>query len=250
MRVVSLVPSWTETLIEAGVDVVGRTRFCVHPSDRVRSVPIVGGTKDLDDRALQAIGADVVLLDREENPKDFLQRISCPVLDTHVDSIAGLALELERLSLALRAPPLAALAARARRVAETPDRDRLSPPWPGFLEELTPLTEDREIHYVIWRNPWMTIGPGTYIDSVLAKLGFRRAALSSEGRYPVIAEDELARAYNLFSSEPFPFAKKISDLRREGWQGALVDGECYSWFGVRSLRFLEAQLGLDAEPLT
>ena len=48
MRVVSLVPSWTETLIEAGVDVVGRTRFCLHPRDRVKSIPAVGGTKDAD----------------------------------------------------------------------------------------------------------------------------------------------------------------------------------------------------------
>ena len=70
----SLVPSWTETLICAGVDVVGRTRFCIHPEGKVGSIAALGGTKNLKSQELMNLKPDLIILDQEENPKEFIKR--------------------------------------------------------------------------------------------------------------------------------------------------------------------------------
>lgn len=235
---VSLVPSWTETLVECGVNVVGRTRFCIHPAGKVKAIPALGGTKDLKAEELSRLNPDLVILDREENPREFVEKISCPILDTHVDSLTAMARELDRLGGALENEALKDLADRARAVNARTAPSRVKSPVPGLIEELTPFDPRTEVTYVIWKNPWMAAGPGTYIHDVLQKLGFRFQALP-QGKYPTLEGEDLRSRYCLFSSEPFPFAKKSADLRQEGWQGAIIDGEGYSWFGVRGIRFLE-----------
>src|SRR3954462_7806167 len=97
MKVISMVPSWTETLIECGVEVIGRTRFCIHPRQVVASIPVVGGTKDVNWQRVQLLNADLLILDREENPKWMAEQAPLPVLDTHVQSVDQLPRELERL---------------------------------------------------------------------------------------------------------------------------------------------------------
>lgn len=240
-----MVPSWTETLLEAGVDVVGRTRFCVHPSARVAAIPVVGGTKDLSADQCEALRADLVLLDREENPRGFLDLLRAPVLDTHVDSLDSLASELDRLATELHAPKLRGFADRTRRVIALPPSSAPSAV-PGVLEELTPYARGAPVQYVIWTEPWMAVGPATYIASVLRRLGFTLRT-SPAGKYPRIDEDSLKDTFTLYSSEPFPFLKKIPELKAAGRPGAVVDGEGYSWFGVRGLRFLENSLGLAGD---
>lgn len=196
---------------------------------------MVGGTKDLRPDDIAALGADIVILDREENPKAFTDQITSPWLATHVEGLAGLERELRRLARELRAPGLAREADRADRLLQSPPLKSAPGVLPGLIEELSPWSPDKEILYVIWKDPWMAAGAGTYIDDVLARLGFRRRA-GLEGRYPRLTEAELSEAYPLYSSEPFPFAKKRDGLRA----GAIVDGEGFSWFGSRGLDFLEA----------
>lgn len=239
MRVVSLVPSWTETFLRAGVNVVGRTRFCIHPVNQVQRIPILGGTKDLKAEELNALAPDLVILDREENPKEFTSRINAPILDTHVDSLPALESELRRLAIALGNDRLAAEADRARRLSEKPPRAPAK--LPGLIEELSPWSPSDEVVYVIWKNPWMAAAGGTYIADVLKRLGIRCKTLPP-GKYPTIAEADFENAYALFSSEPFPFAKKSADLKSARLKGAVVDGEGFSWFGSRSLDFLESHL--------
>jgi len=123
MRVVSMVPSWTETLLECGCEVVGRTRFCIHP-ERVRDIPIVGGTKSIDWDKVGALNADLLLLDREENTRSMSVESPIEVFATHVTSVDDLAPELERLSVR---PPgrhigLVAGPSRRHRVASSPAR--------------------------------------------------------------------------------------------------------------------------------
>ena len=71
---ISMVPSWTETLISCGVEVVGRTRYCIHPTPVVKDIAVVGGTKNIDWKKVREIDADLLILDQEENPRRYCRR--------------------------------------------------------------------------------------------------------------------------------------------------------------------------------
>ena len=90
MRIVSMVPSWTETLLKAGVNVVGRTRYCIHPPKLITNIPIVGGTKDVSWDLVEDLKPDLVLLDQEENPLEMAEECPVPYFATHVNSIESL----------------------------------------------------------------------------------------------------------------------------------------------------------------
>ena len=248
MRVVSMVPSWTETLIECGCDVVGRTRFCIHP-EHARDIPVVGGTKSIDWVTVAALKADVLLLDREENTRWMSVESPIEVFATHVTSVANLAPELERMAVRMAQPAIREVAARWARVARHPEGTLHS--WldlPGVIEWLRP-PEDNAIGpfaYLIWRDPWMGIGPETFIASMLAAVGLPpelllpQVGLAGNPRYPVFDPSSLpADAVLLASSEPYPFHRRRDFLLTLERPTAIVDGESFSWFGVRSLAFLE-----------
>lgn len=246
MRIVSMVPSWTETLLKAGIQVVGRTRFCIHPPKMITNIPIVGGTKDVNWDLVVDIKPDLVLLDQEENPLEMAQECPVPYLATHVNSLETLQKELVRLGEEFRNPELMELAVTALDVLEAP-----IPKWdpkriPGFMEWVkTPSQDYEEVLYLIWKKPWMAVSRETYIGSVLEKLGAKIVEFPAGEKYPVLDEvTEFNKALLLFSSEPFPFQKKIADLKSEGLEGAIVNGESFSWFGTRSLEFLKTELGL------
>jgi hypothetical protein len=247
MRVVSLVPSWTETLIEAGIEVVGRTRFCIHPREKVKDIPRVGGTKDWDLERIVSLKPDLVILDREENPKFMSEQVRVPWLATHAGSIADVARDLQTMSEKLSAPALQVLAERWLRVEAAPalqaDPERI----PGLLEwGRKPQSGIERMIYVIWKDPWMAVGRDTFIYSVFEKLGWASKIPQEFAKYPQVDFQRFATSTTLllFSSEPYPFLKKREELASLGFPYAWVDGESFSWFGVRTLRFLEAQLGL------
>ena len=243
-----MVPSWTETLLDCGCDVVGRTRFCIHP-EHARDIPVVGGTKTIDWRKVRALEPDLLLLDREENPRAMAEESPVEVFATHVTTVTDLPLELERLAVRLGTAALRDVAARWYRVA-TSSECSLSA-WhdlPGVIEWLRPPASQAvgSFAYLIWRDPWMAIGPGTFIASMLAAVGlplahmFPREAGEGNPRYPVIDPATLPiDTVLLASSEPYPFHRKREALLDLGRPGAIVDGESFSWFGVRSLSFLE-----------
>lgn len=243
MRVVSMVPSWTETLLEAGIDVVGRTRFCVHPAERVKAIPVLGGTKSWDLEKLRELAPDVVLLDREENPVDMAEASPFQVLDTHVESLQSLASELDRMGAFFKNDVLKTWARELGEILEKPRRPNFLPPpgVRGILGEPSAASSARAVTYLIWKDPWMAVNRGTFIASLLEFLGAEIAPLP-EGKYPRVEESALRRGDSilLFSSEPFPFEKKRHEVEATGLSGYLVDGEAYGWFGVRALRFLKA----------
>lgn len=242
MRVVSMVPSWTETLIEAGIEVVGRTRYCVHPADQVDRIPVVGGTKDIKWDLVEDLKPDLILLDQEENPREMADEAPIPFLATHVASIQDLRREFERLGDFFKNSFLIECAIRCE------DLLRNRPP-PGRWRERIggqsgigwPLKDNQKIIYMIWRKPWMAVTKETYIGSVLTYLGAELENFGeSETPYPVVQIENHSDCYFLFSSEPYPFEKKRAELEKMSLNGAFVDGENYSWFGVRGLRFLES----------
>ena len=258
MRVISMVPSWTETLLACGFDVVGRTRYCIHPDPKIKAIPIVGGTKNVDWKKVSSCQADLLLLDKEENPESMAKESPLAYFATHVSGIGGIHSEIEAMAdrLAKAGEPAVRLRDLARRWAEiekaAPLRLKSWEELPGVEDWIRkPDSVPARVAYVIWREPWMAAAPGTFIASVLAKLGLPTASVfpfvegaTPQARYPSFElKDVPEDTVFLFSSEPFPFRKKRAELAALSRPAAIVDGECFSWFGLRSLEFLEKVFG-------
>ncbi|WP_246845622.1 helical backbone metal receptor [Bdellovibrio sp. ZAP7] len=243
MRVVCMVPSWTETLLRAGINVVGRTRFCIHPEKMITNIPIVGGTKEVSWDLVMDLKPDIVLLDQEENPYEMAEECPVKYVATHVHSLETLQQELVKLGEFFENATLMEMAVDCLDILEKPTPAFDSRKIPGFLDWVKiPHQNYSEVLYLIWKKPWMAVSKETYIGSVLNKLGMKVVEFPEGEKYPVIELEDHPNALCLFSSEPFPFAKKISDLKGLGVEGAIVNGESFSWFGYRSIQFLKETL--------
>ncbi|MFN7824090.1 MAG: ABC transporter substrate-binding protein [Pseudobdellovibrionaceae bacterium] len=242
MRVVSLVPSWTETLIECGITVVGRTRFCIHPEAVVTKIPAIGGTKNVHADLIKKLQPNVVLFDREENPKEVYESLKLLLpdtvfIDTHVTSFQSSLKELERLSIIFQSASMKELSSEGKILFEKLKKK-------DFPQETVPfqvsaldgqLKDFSKVRYVIWKNPWMCVSAETFIGSLLKLLGIPLVPENSENRYPAFdLEAEKESFFYLFSSEPFPFHQEKQ--KPQNCFGAVVDGEAYSWFGYRSIK--------------
>ncbi len=247
-KVVSMVPSWTETLLECDVNVIGRTRFCVHPLDIIEHIPVVGGTKDVEWNKITQLEPDIVVLDKEENPVDFANESPLPFYATHVQSIHDVYLELMKLSEQFKNQKLFNLAGRWQAIDQSPPYDiRDLDKFPGLIQWIKkPTRRIKKIYYIIWKNPWMSVSKDTFIGSMLKKLGVEKYLPDFNEKYPEINLDELDPETTLlmFASEPYPFHKKAEELSKLPFPSLIVNGELFSWFGIRSLVFLETQKDL------
>jgi hypothetical protein len=257
-NIISLVPSWTETLLSAGVPLAGRSRFCIEPKSLVQNIPVMGGTKDWDLPRINALKPATVILDQEENPKFMSEVADLPFIATHVKDLASCAAGLDLISRGLR-PELSAEAAvklqdfsnRWRRQANrTKPLFQFESPgdWtllPGVLDWIRlPERRIENILYLIWKKPWMVATRETFIGSVLSHSGVELQSCSqfSDNKYPQIQLENYdpLRTLLLFSSEPYPFERRKEEVRVLPFASAIVDGQSFSWFGIRSLNFLES----------
>jgi ABC-type Fe3+-hydroxamate transport system, periplasmic component len=235
-----MVPSMTETLLRAGVQVVGRTRYCIHPPKMITNVPIVGGTKDVSWDLVMDLKPDLVLLDKEENPLEMAEECPLPFIATHVTSLKSLHEDLVMLAERFENPQLMEWAVDAYDIYNSPAREFNFQKVPGFQEWVKmPSRKYEKVNYLIWKKPWMAVTRETFIGSVLEKLGANILEFPEGEKYPVIELEDMQNTFNLFSSEPYPFAKKIPDLREDNLEGCIVNGESYSWFGIRTIEFLK-----------
>ena len=235
MRVVSFVPSWTETLITAQIEVVGRTRFCIHPESAVKAIPVVGGTKNISLEQVTALKPDLVIFDKEENNQEMFQRcvdVGLNCYATHVVDLKSCGEELSKLGKLLKNELLQKWGADYLSLKKF-DRLQLH----QCVQDGVLRTSD-VYTYVIWKNPYMRVSPDTFIGDVLRL--FDVNLVPSDKKYPEISEEDLKKTFCLFSSEPFPFAKYFAELQTQGFKGALVDGEQISWYGIRTLKFLQS----------
>lgn len=241
-RIVSLVPSITETLFALGLDqaVVGRTAFCVHPQGQVKRAKSVGGTKRINREKLEALAPTHVIVNVDETPRELaaeLAAVGYGVVVTHPIEIED-NLGLYRL--------LGGLFGRETE-AETLCR--------AFVAEAEALSRaaarlpERRVLYLIWTDPWMTVSADTYIARMLAKIRWRTIAGDPAVRYPQVRLDEALLATAdlvLFSTEPFPFAESHLEAFRaahpeHAGKAMLIDAEMISWYGSRAvcgLRYL------------
>ena len=236
-KIVCLVPSWTETLLLAGAEVVGRTKFCIHPEAQVRLIAVVGGTKNMQLTEILKLQPDFVVLDQEENRLEMaeaLKNAGIEMLISHVTDIQTAAAFLQELSLKLNLPRLSEFSKRYLKVAgKNVSREKFLQS--SVLEKNADIPQTG-MDYVIWRKPFMVIGKGTFISEILKMAGI---IVSREEKYPKVTPEELLKCYCLFSTEPFPFAEEFPVLTEQGYRGALIDGEKISWYGIRNLLFME-----------
>lgn len=232
-RIVSLVPSTTETLAELGLGerVVGRTRFCVHPAPWVQSVPAVGGTKDPDPEAIAALRPDLVLANQEEN---------LPSLFPELAALAPLAVAYPRGVDEARDD--------LRRTARLTGSERAAAPWLARIDAARASLRPAPFTFacLVWRRPWMAAGDDTYLSALMGELGGRNVLA---GRYPELTLDELVAADPdtvLLPSEPYPFAERhLEHLEPLRDRCRFVDGELLTWHGTRMALALES---FAAEP--
>lgn len=179
-------------------------------------------------------------MDKEENTLTMAQECPFPVLSTHVTDWASMTEGLECLHHHLGIPALEDLIQRAKLLSHRPPRTWNQAAIPGFIQWLKePERHYSQVSYLIWRDPWMAIQPNTFIGDILHRLGAKVLKVSDD-KYPRVDLAQLADSLLLFSSEPFPFARFTDELRKLDGASALVDGEPFSWYGVRAIEFLES----------
>ena len=226
--IVCLVPSLTELLFDLGLGdrLIGRTRFCIHPGDKVDEVPIVGGTKNPRIDKILEMDPDLVITNREENRKEDVEELagSLEVLVTDISSIEDALLAVYDIG-------------KTCGVADKADSMIKK-----IRHELDNVPDEplQSVAYFIWREPWMTVGRDTYIHSVLTHWNLENV-YGNQTRYPKTTLNELGkRAPNLIllSSEPYPFKEKHREEVEEACPDSrvlMVDGEWFSWYGSRML---------------
>lgn len=224
-RIISLVPSQTELLFDLGLhrEVVGFTKFCVHPSSWLKEKTIIGGTKKFDFEIIDSLQPDLIIGNKEENYQEGIEQLRSkyPVWMS----------DIENLPQALN---------MIRQVGELVNRSFESASIIKRIESLflnLPSFEEKKALYLIWRKPWMATGTNTFIHDMLTRL--KLVNVICQSRYPELTDADI-RELNpeviLLSSEPFPFAEKhVDELRALCPQAKiiLVDGEMFSWYGSR-----------------
>lgn len=249
MRIISLVPSLTETICEVGLAeaLVGCTNFCIYPATLLAGVERVGGTKDPDIEKIHALKPTHVLFSKEENLKEHYEAIQVEkkfVSDVHkVSEVPGMLKSLsEMLQNNTNTLNLA---------------DKIS-----YLLSKHKVSADMEnVIYFIWREPWMVASNQTYIASALELRGKKIATLplkpskdSDANRYPNFDPNSIEHSHGrlLFSSEPYSFKKRhitefLQKFSCEGWKTSLCDGKILSWYGYSTKLLLEEKSILSVD---
>lgn len=174
MRIVSLVPSITETLFDFGLtpnEIVGRTKFCIHPENFVNEIPTIGGTKNIKIEKIINLNPDLVIANKEENVKEQVEELMnhCQVWVTEIVSLEDNFSFLEELGKLLNRKDLS-----EQFIIKTQQ----------VFNDLN-IQNNKKAAYLIWKNPWMTVGGDTFINTILEKLGFNNI-FSECQRYPII----------------------------------------------------------------
>lgn len=232
-RIISLVPSQTETLFHLGLGsrVVACTKFCIHPRGAKCSAKVIGGTKYIHYDKIDNLRPDLIIGNKEENTKEIVEALQSkyPIWMSDINSIEDAMTMINQLGLITGVPDcgrsLSAEISQAISVFEKLQKD------------IKPL----RVLYLIWYDPWMGAARGTFIDHMISLAGWENC-LADQVRYPELTIEEI-KAYNpdvvFFSSEPFPFRDiHVAELKNElkGPKMMLVDGEMFSWYGSRLLK--------------
>ena len=232
-RIISLVPSQTELLVDLGLEdsIVGITKFCVHPKHLKKTKTIVGGTKTIHIDKIKALQPDIILCNKEENTQEMIVELE-QIAPVHISDIYSIDGCLELMEMYGK---LFSKENEAQDVIE-----KISEKLEGFKTFVSGRRQ-LKVAYFIWKNPWMVAAKHTFIDAMLHLNAFENYYKDYE-RYPEITLDakhpETADVV-LLSSEPFPFKETHVEELHSLFPKAtilMVDGEAFSWHGSRLLK--------------
>ncbi len=236
-RIVSLVPSQTELLADLGleVEVVGITKFCVHPERWFRTKTRVGGTKSVHMERVAALKPDLIIANKEENVREQIEELEA-IAPVWVSDVKTLADALEMIA------QLSVVCGKGIEGEEIAQQI-------ASAFNLLPIHGRMRVIYGIWRKPWMWAGDDTFIHDLLERCGWQNA-LHGSPRYPDVSLEALAALQPdlvLLSSEPYPFKEAhIAEVQAALPEAEirLVDGEMFSWYGSRLLQTPDYLAGL------
>lgn len=227
-RIISLVPSQTELLYTLGLDaeVVGITKFCVHPSEWTKSKTLIGGTKAFLFDVIESLNPDLIIGNKEENYREGIELLKhkFPVWMSDIYCLADALKMIENVG------EITGKSEEALSLVSSIQNN-----FDGLVRQIP-----RRALYLIWRKPWMAAGKNTFIDDMLTRNGLTN--VTNESRYPQLSSGDiasLAPEVILLSSEPYPFKEKHLQEMKELCPSAkimLVDGEMFSWYGSRLVK--------------
>lgn len=228
-RIVSLVPSLSEFIWDLGLkkELVGITKFCIHPKEMFSSVQRIGGTKNPSIEKIAHLKPELIIANKEENTEESVSDLEkiCPVYVSDVNSLQDSYVMMKDIGV---------LTNKEVEASEIIFQTKL-------CFEKHNLYSSLRVVYVIWQNPIMSVASSTFINNLLMSLGFQNC-FSGKNRYPETNFDEI-RDLNpdciFLSSEPFPFTQehcKEWKLFFPETKIVLVDGEFFSWYGSRLMK--------------
>ena len=227
-RIVSLVPSQTELLADLGLEkeVLGITKYCIHPVGWQSTKTITGGTKNFDPDLIGMLKPDLIVGNKEENYKKGIDLLSAswPVWMSDISNLE------QALAMVTSVGELTGREQQAKLIVR------------NILKSFSTITRFPPVSvlYLIWRKPWMAAGPGTFINSMIDTIGLKNAITSV--RYPQLSSADIQMCdpeYIFLSSEPYPFSEKhIAEIQGlcPSSKIRLVDGEMFSWYGSRLIK--------------
>lgn len=227
-RIISVVPSQTELLFDLGLEneVVGITKFCIHPNSWFKNKTRIGGTKTLNINKIKQLKPDLIIANKEENTKQQIEELQqlFPVWTSNIRNLS------ESLEMIKQIGLITKTNVKAEEIIAKIEQD---------FKLLTSIKkQSKSTLYFIWREPFMSVGSSTFIHDVMERAGFVNAIETSEN-YPIVTSEQI-KSINpqliLLSSEPYPFKEKhIKEFKMltKNAQILLVDGELFSWYGSR-----------------
>ncbi len=229
-RIISLVPSQTELLVDLGLEdsLVGITKFCEYPARLKKQKAVVGGTKQVNLEKVKALNPDLIICNKEENTKTMVLALEAiaPVWVSDIYTLNDSLNMIESLGSVLGVSSEAVAMSKA-----------INTKYLDFKANTNP--KGLKTGYLIWKDPYMVAGANTFINAIIQDIGLENAFTTSTSRYPEVQIEDLKQLdLILLSSEPYPFkTKHLNQLATHTRAKImLVDGSYFSWYGSRLLK--------------
>ena len=228
-RIISLVPSQTELLYQLGLDdnVIGITKFCIHPSHWKKKKKIVGGTKNYKIELIDDLKPDLIIANKEENNKDSLENLM-QKYNVWVSDIKTLDHATQMIDVIGKMTNTSQISKKLIQKISV-----------QFQILKTLQKKKQSVVYLIWNKPLMTISNDTFINHLMSLNNWENCYGNHNSRYPELTEEELVEMNPdilFLSSEPFPFKIKHIEQFKQLLPTSkilIVDGEYFSWYGPR-----------------